>query len=152
VVAVEDDLHPLTGLRSAYYIAMRQPLEDIASPIRRFFIRLIYFKWDWNSGASIHGQGIFTDREVAEEVAARKRLETGMAWSVKELPVNGLLSEEAVQYGFYSFPGSPADARYRNRVIEFAAIPKNDLEQLAEVENKLITLADRIERKCARAT
>lgn len=144
--------HPLTGIRSAYYIARRQRIEDIASPVRRWLIRLVYFKWDWYSGASIHGQGIFTDRDVAEEIAARKCLETSEAWSVKELPVNGLLSDDAVQYGFYSFPGSKMNDKYRNRVRKFAAIPQNDLEQLASVENKLSALQECIEGKCNKAS
>lgn len=129
--------HPLMGLRSAYYVAMRERIEDIASPWRRFFIRLIYFKWDWYSGCSIHGQGIFTDYDVAEEVAMRKRLETGKAWSVKELPVNGLLPEQAVQYGFYSFPGSDANGRYRNRKVRLQAVETQDLKLVNDLKKQV---------------
>lgn len=147
VVALESDLHPLIGLRSAYYICMREPLEEIASPLRRFFIRLVYFKWDWYSGHSVHDQGIFTDRDVAEDIAKQKRAETGRAWSVKELPVNGLLCDGAVQYGFYSYPGSAKDAKYQNRKTKFVAV---DSDVKALIETKLGELEECIEGKCAR--
>jgi hypothetical protein len=119
--------------------------------LRRLLIRLIYFKWDWYSGKSVHDMGIFTDREVAEDIARQKRIETGKAWSVKELPVNGLLPERAVRYGFYSFPGAKEDAKYRNRRNKFVAVPSRDLAGLAALENKLGELQDHIEGKHVRA-
>lgn len=137
VVALERDLHPLDGLRSAYYVSMGEPLDEIASPLRRLLIRLIYFRWDWYSGQSVHDMGIFTDREVAEEIATRKRTETGKQWSVKELPVNGLLPEIPVRYGFYAFPGSDADARYRNRRIKLEVVETRDLKLVNELKNQV---------------
>lgn len=129
-VAAELQMHPLNGLRSAYYLCMSERIEDIASPWRRFFIRLVYFKWQWYSGGATHDMGIFTDREVAESIAKQKRDETGKAWSVKELPVNGLLPDKAVRYGFYSFPGSNADKKYRNRRVRLQAVESGDVQQL----------------------
>lgn len=137
MVALESKLHPLTGLESAYYICMKEPLETIASPFRRFFIRLIYFRWQWYSGQSVHDMGVFTDREVAESVAAQKRTETGKEWAVKELPVNGLLPERAVRYGFYSFPGSKYDAKYRNRRTQFEAVATADLAQVGKLKQQI---------------
>jgi hypothetical protein len=129
---------------------MREPLSALPW-LRRWLIRFVYIKCEWCSDYAVHDMGIFTDRDVAEEIAARKREETGKAWSVKELPVNGLLPDAAIQYGFYSFPDSKADHRYRNRVVKFAAIPQNDLEQLAAVENKLGELQDCIDGTCIKA-
>jgi len=144
MAALEQEFHPLNGLRSAYYVCMTERIEDVTSWVRRFLIRLVYFRWQWYSGAAVHDMGIFTDRDVAETVARQKRDETGKAWSVKELPVNGLLPEVPVKYGFYAFPGATADERYRNRQSRLQAVETRDLDDLKalipKVEN-LITNA-----------
>lgn len=137
MVALEKELHPLSGLRSACYLCMSERIEDIASPLRRFLIRWVYFKWSWYSGHAVHDMGIFTDREVAEDVARQKRDETGKAWSVKELPVNGLLGEAPVRYGFYSFPGSDADSRYRNRKVKLQAVEADDLQLVNRLKRQV---------------
>jgi hypothetical protein len=137
MVALEKDYHPLVGVKFAYYINMREPIEAITSPWRRFFIRLVYFKWKYFSGAAVHDMGIFTDRDVAEELAAMKRKETGMAWSVKELPVNALLPEVPVRYGFYSFPGSKYDYKYRKRTGWLHAVEPSTLQLAQELKTKV---------------
>jgi len=97
----------------------------------------VYFRCEWASDYSIEDMGIFTDRDVAESIAQQKRDETGKAWSVKELPVNGLLPDEAVRYGFYAFPGSDADARYRNRRSQLQAVETDHLDSLRQVAKKV---------------
>lgn len=149
MAAEPHDLHPLTGTRSAYYLSMREPLSSLPR-WRQWLIRFVYFKCNWASNYATHDMGIFTDRGVAEEIAARKRAETGKAWSVKELPVNGLLPEAPVKYGFYSFPGTAADYQYRNRVNRFVPVQAKDLSGLERIEARLGELQERIEGKCVR--
>lgn len=129
MVAVQSEVqpHPLHGLQSAYYLCERKSMRDL-SQLRRWLIRLVYAKCEWASDYCIHDMGIFTDREVAEEVARQKSIETGNLWSVKELPVNGILPERAVRYGFYSFPTSEADKFYREHRTQFEAVPANTLD------------------------
>lgn len=123
----EMEPHPLHGLRTAYYLCERKSMRDL-SWLRRWLIRLVYAKCDWASDYCIHDMGIFTDREVAEEIAQQKSIETGNLWSAKELPVNGLLPEQAVRYGFYSFPTSEADRFYQEHRTKFDAIPSDALD------------------------
>lgn len=129
--------HPLVGLKFAYYVNMKEPLENIASPWRRWLILLVYFKWKWFSGSAVHDMGIFTDQDVAEEVARRKADETGMAWSVKALPVNALLPDVPVKYGFYSFPGSSRDYKYRKRPGWLQAVEPSDIQKLSALKQRV---------------
>ena len=138
---VEARANPLVGLQVAYYLCMREPLSAL-SWLRQMLIRAVYFHCDWASDYAIHDMGIFTDREVAESIARQKTKETGKAWSVKELPVNGLLPEIPVRYGFYSFPGTPADYKYRNRQTEFVAVRATDLKAMEEVKTQLDQLTN----------
>lgn len=136
MVALEKTVHPLHGLRSAFYICERKSMKDLAR-LRRWLIRLVYAKCDWASDYCIHDMGIFTDREVAEEIARQKSEETGNLWSVKELPVNGLLPDRAVRYGFYSFPTSEADGLYRKHRTVFDAVEHQDVELVKKVAGQM---------------
>lgn len=152
MVALEKNLpHPLAGLKFAYYLCQRKSMKRELSRLRCWLIRLVYAKCDWASDYCIHDMGIFTDEDTAREVARVKSEETGNTWSVKKLPVNAVLCNEPVRYGFYSFPTSDADEFYQNHRTKFKAVLSRDLEELAVVETKLSHLQDSIQG-CAKAS
>jgi hypothetical protein len=126
VVAMERP-HPLNGVRSAYYICERKSMKNL-SWIRRWAIRFVYAKCEWASDYCIHDMGIFTDRDVAEEIARQKSKETGNLWSAKELPVNGLLPDESVRYGFYTMPASEGNEFYQKHRTRFEPIAADALK------------------------
>jgi len=78
--------------------------------------------------------GVFTELATALEEASRRSKESGKTWSVKELPVNAVLPDQACNFGFYSFPGSPIDNKYRARQLDVVAV--RDVERMKrETEN-----------------
>lgn len=127
--------HPLLAVPSCYLVGWREHINTLPW-WRRILVRFSYFRCKWSSDYSLHTDGVFTDRDVAFTVVDRKIRETGNNWYVMEVPVNGLLPDEGVQYGIYDFPSSDIDYTERRKARTLQAVEPGALQQLRKLKKQ----------------
>lgn len=115
---------------NVYLVVKRRPLAELPW-LCRWLIRVAYFRTGWASDFGVEYQGVYTTESEAHWAAS------GAGMSYTELPLNGSLPEETVQYGTHDFPLSDASALYRNRSLPTVAVPRELLDYALTVSGEL---------------
>lgn len=118
---------------TAYVVVQQKPLDSDPLVPRwvKWLLRLIYFKYHW--AATGHDGKSYTKLEflgIYDSAASARWAAMVPGGSYRELPLNKSLPEESCQFGVYDHPMSEASADYRNRMMPFVTVARDDLDAL----------------------
>lgn len=130
-------------LLTAYVVLQQKSLDDDPHVpwVIKWLLRWVYFRYGWaavgHDGKSYTKLEFIGVYDTATEARWAAMVPGG---SYRELPLNSSLPQETCQFKVHDFPRSPVSADYRNRKLEFAAVPVRELQRLDQATH----LTDRI--------
>lgn len=118
---------------TAYVVVQQKSLDN--DPLVPWWIKwLLRAVYRWYGWAAVgHDGKSYCKLEFIGiyDSAPAARWAAGVAGgSYRELPLNASLPEETCQFGVHDFPLSSASPEYRNRVLPYVAVAREDLDKL----------------------